>query len=62
MGAIVLKILPFFCDTHIYDPIGQFKTTESLVIVISMVATDWLAQGLLQVVFAFGVKLVHPGT
>ena len=62
MGATVLKILPFFCDTHVLDPIVQFKTKGSLVIVILMAATDCLEQGLLQVVFAFGVKLVHPGT
>ena len=62
MGATVLKILPFLCDTHIIDPIGQFKTEGSLDIVILMATADWLVQGLLQVVFAFGVKLVHPGT
>ena len=33
-----------------------------LVIETTKGAADWLTQGLLQVAFAFAVKLVHPGT
>ena len=49
-------------NQFIYDAIGPLKNNRQLVIEITKGAADWLTQGLLQVAFAFAVKLVHPGT
>ena len=50
-GCHCLKDFTFFCDPHMCDHIDQFKTKGSLGTVILMGAANWLAQGLLQVVF-----------
>ena len=51
---ITLITAKCFSDIHTLNHIGLFRTKRSLVIVISMEDTDWLMQGLLQVVLFLG--------